>query len=498
MIHPAIVALLQAGKFDDLVLHLSPFKEGDDASLLMPLGLALIATHHWNDAISVWGKLTQLQPDVASHWLNYGTVLQHGDQHDLAVAALEYALNLDPQNVTVLGNLAFLHWQKRDLPQVRHYTDRAAVLDPNNPDILNLQALALAADRQFEAAQLLWERALSVPPQTVSTAMLLANRANALVDERCFDKAEAVYRLAVQLGGLPLESIRNFAMLLLQMGQWQEGWALHEARLQLPKALPDTNLALWQGEDIAGKHIVVTSEQGLGDVLQFMRFVPMLAQRAGKLTLAVRKPLVELARQQGWCDVIDIADLKSFAADFFVPIMSLPLRLNVPQPESWPAAPYLQATASNNLPDNGRRKIGIVWAGSATNESDAIRSIDLATLEPLWQVDADFYPVFLHDTLNQITTQPLHRIDSLLQGFAATASILKELDLLITVDTSLCHLAGALGIPTILLLNYSGEWRWTADEINQPWYDRQNFTVLRQPKIGDWGSVIAQLIERLG
>jgi hypothetical protein len=185
------------------------------------------------------------------------------------------------------------------------------------------------------------------------------------------------------------------------------------------------------------------------------------------------------------------------APDFYLPIMSLPLALKKFQFKQAPPTPYFSWPASAPpLPDGPGNKIGLVWAGSGTHERDFERSIPLAQFAPLFEkIPACFFAPFTGYGLKRIEQWPILKLDKLIGDFADTAALLQQLDYLVTVDTAVAHLAGALGVKTYLLLPYAPDWRWGTKGNTTPWY--QSFTLLRQPQPGDWESVIGQLIESL-
>ncbi|HMV32993.1 MAG TPA: glycosyltransferase family 9 protein, partial [Gemmatimonadales bacterium] len=291
----------------------------------------------------------------------------------------------------------------------------------------------------------------------------------------------------------------NLALPLLRTGQYEEGWREFEwrftaARRRLrpePSALP-----AWQGEPLAGRTLLVYWEQGFGDTIHFCRYVPLLAAAGARVLLQVQAPLRRLLA--GLAGVAEFVgeDASAVRADFKVALMSLPHRFGTTL-ETIPATmPYLVAPAlpaGLTLGHSGRRRVGLAWGGSPAQTNNRFRSIPLADLAPLCALPGiDWYSLQVGATAAEAATLAAAGVTDLgprLGDFADTAAVMQELDLVLTIDTSVAHLAGALGRPTWILLSHTCCWRYLLDRTDSPWYPTAR--LFRQPARGAWAPVVA-------
>jgi hypothetical protein len=264
---------------------------------------------------------------------------------------------------------------------------------------------------------------------------------------------------------------------------------------------------LWRGEEsLEGKTILLHAEQGFGDAIQFVRYVPFLAAKGAQVVLEAPPPLTALfSRIAGAAQVLARGEALP-AFDWHCPLMSLPLALKT-RLETIPAAvPYLSASEERvaswkqRLPEAGARRIGVAWAGNRNFKGDQTRSIGLARFSPLLSVNGiEFLSLQkdLRDGDREILRDNSHvrHVGDAMEDFSDTAAILSSVDLVISSDTSVAHLAGALGKPVWVLLQYVPDWRWLLERGDSPWYPTAR--LFRQPKIDDWESVIRQVKDRL-
>jgi hypothetical protein len=304
----------------------------------------------------------------------------------------------------------------------------------------------------------------------------------------------------------------NLSYLLLRQGRFEEGWYCLEARNWYTSLTAQLECARWQGESVAGKSILICFEAGLGDVIQFCRYAAVLkAQGAASITLICHPPLKALlAELEGVNTVIAFDEqIPSSGWDYWTPLLSIPYYCKT-RLDNMPAQiPYLHAPNERirrwaaQLPKDGLR-VGLVWKGSTQFENDADRSLpSLGVLAPLGSV-ANVSFVSLQkgageeEAMNPPPGLGLTHIGSQLMDFADTAAVVANLDLVICVDTAVAHLAGAMGKACwVLLPDYKADWRWMADRTDSPWYPG-TMRLFRQPKMGDWNSVVAGLVAALG
>ena len=359
-------------------------------------------------------------------------------------------------------------------------------------------------DRSAEA-EALYRTALQLSP---NYAAAHSNLGALLADLGREPEAEACYRTALAVDPDFQPARMNLGLLLLMQERFAEGWPLYEGRLFVhatPGVPSNSSCRQWQGEPLPGKSILVVPEQGLGDAIQFCRYLPWLkAQGASRVTLVCwPSQLALMETLAGTDEVISLADLKPPIGnhDYWTFLLSLPLHArtdltNIPAqiPYLLPDAVRVAAHAALLAGDGPR--VGIVWRGNPQHLNDGDRSLpNLAVLAPLWSVaGVRFFSL-------QKSDDPLPGVPSGLQlldlapaidDFSDTAALLSQLDLLITVDTAIAHLAGALGVPCWILLPYfKTDWRWLRGRNDNPWYPKTR--LFRQPKRGDWESPVAEM-----
>ncbi|MGB3535931.1 MAG: TIGR03032 family protein [Microcoleaceae cyanobacterium] len=322
--------------------------------------------------------------------------------------------------------------------------------------------------------------------------------------QRQLEAAIFHYKEAVRLNGSYAKAHFNLGMILLQTGEFEPGFSECEWRWKTdfftPFKCPQPQ---WQGEDISGKTLLIHTEQGAGDAIQFIRYIPLAAKQCQQIILICTKylkPLFETV--EGIDEIILAGDISLSAFDVYCPLMSLPYIFKTTL-ETIPAdIPYLQAGSKPKLIKSQTKKlnVGIVWAGSPTHTNDKNRSCNLVDFLSILQLpNIAFYSLQksgksqeLKLLPNQITVQNL---ESQLNNYADTAAIVNQLDLIIGVDTSVIHLAGALGKPVWTLLCYNPDWRWLLEREDTPWYPTMRLFRASQP--GDWLGVMTQVQQAL-
>jgi hypothetical protein len=333
-------------------------------------------------------------------------------------------------------------------------------------------------------------------------------------------EAEHWLRRSLELAPSYGQAAYNLSSILFQQGRYYEAWPYYEARHDpfLPRAVPPPPSRLgpaWQGEPLQGKSILVWPEQGLGDLIHFSRYVPLLKQAgAAAVTLVTHNELQPLlATLDGIDRCLPLADAASLEAhDYCVLALSLPYRFRDQQREPLAALPYLRARPQHlalwqgKLGERGkgiRLRIGLVWRGNPLHVNDNERSLaSLEILAPLWELaGVEWFSLQKNaDPASIPSALPLRQLGEELQDFADTAAALSAMDMLVSVDTSAAHVAGALGLPThVLLPAYKADWRWGKQGQTSTWYPGV-MRLYRQPLRGDWATPVAALkreLERL-
>jgi Tfp pilus assembly protein PilF len=451
-------------------------------------------------AVACIDRAIALQPSAAIYHVNRANALLSLSRLDAAQDGCRAALRLKrncAEAYQVLGHV--LSDLGQPVAAAAAYRD-ALRYNPRLPDLHNNLGLALREANQLEAAAAMLRIAVDHEPKSVD---LRCNLAGVLKDLGQIDAAKAVYRqiLAEQPDNAVVHN--NLGILLLVAGRFAEGWEHWEWRFRAER-LPTRPLTkpLWQGENLAGRTILLQAEQGLGDMIQFCRYAPLVATGDGRVVLEVHRPLVRLmASLAGVAQVIAIGEAAP-PFDLQCPMMSLPSAFHRRGEARIPnTVPYLRADPAlveqwrrrtDNLPG---LKVGLVWAGNPERiRMDNRRSIRPDRIARLADVPG-IQLISLQKGGPAGGWRPAHDWTEELSDFADTAALIDTLDLVIGVDTAVVHLAGALGKPVWLLNRYDTCWRWLLSRDDSPWYP--TLRQFRQKTPGDWDDVIATVAQEL-
>ncbi len=507
-LHLLGVLKLQAGKAGAACSHLEQALKLNPASApaMSNLGMALAALNRDQDALAMLDKALALTPEQLEAIGNRGNVLMKLARPADALAAFEQALVLAPGFPAALagrGNaLSALGRHEEALAQY----DAVLALAPAHAEIhVNRGSALLALGRAAEAASA-YDRALALRPDYLKA---LIGRGAARQAQNQQREALSDFERALALDKSNADVRHNAALARLTLGDYRRGFEDYEARWQrsgMPARRRSLGKPLWLGEyALARKRILLTAEQGLGDCIQFVRYAPILARAGATVLLEAPGELASLlARVEGVAEVVARGDaLPPF--DVHCPLGSLPRALRT-EPASIPTGiPYLKPSEEHlakwreriaRLPSP---RVAIAWSGSAGHANDRNRSVALRQLAPLFSVAAGF--VSIQRELRPADAAELPRWPQLvhvgeeLADFDDTAAVVTLADLVIAVDTSVVHLAGALGRPTWALLPFCPDWRWMLERADSPWYP--TVRLFRQPGAGDWESVIGGLAAEL-
>jgi len=540
LLHLMALIYLNAAEYDHVVEWASrAIRKQPKPSYLATLGTALRRAGHLEEASKVFDKAIQLNPDDATLWANLGGVLEELTRQSDAVLCFQQALKLDPYQLEAacgsaaclynLGrfeealvqcdlcdrlrphNAATLSLRSVVLRGLKRYEDyladarRAHTLDPGNAGLCgNVGDALLLLDRAEEALE--WfDRAFELQP---SFKLALDNKSKVLRRLHRFDELMATYHQLRSIDPSDARVELNLAHDQLWLGNFEAGWRGREVRWRvsdLPIAFPDSPGAVWLGEDnIADKTILIYSDEGLGDAIQFTRYVPMLAARGARVVLVVQDSLQPLLSTLPGLSHCFARSETLPAADFRCPVMSLPLAFSttldtIPPPVRL-SPPDDRVTAwQERLGPRDRLRVGLVWSGSLTHPNDRERSIALRSLTTLLDADATFVSL-QKDPRPDDATLLLERTEiidltSHLTDFTETAALVSCLDLVITVDTSIAHLAATMGCPTWIMLAHTPDYRWLLNRDDSPWYPAVR--LFRQTESRDYAGVIERVCAEL-
>lgn len=462
-------------------------------------------------AIACGIAATKLAPrDVEAH---YQLGLAHADAGDLPKAILSYrkAVKLDPRHGLAWEQLGAALTRQGNTAGAEKAYAKAATLNPRPADAWHNQGIALYKQGRFTEALACYDQALALNPEA---PLVLNSKGFLLQDLDRLEEAHACFTHALRLAPAMNMVRLNLAMMQLKLGIWAEGWDNYEARWtgsteaiqgtlqRLPGPLPQ-----WRGETgTAGKRLLIITEQGYGDTFQFARYLPLAAQGFASVGFVCSPPTLRLME---WAFGETVALFTQLPADYGnwdlqCPLMSLPRAFGT-RPDNIPAeTPYLRIPAAprdywrrrleHAAP--GRRRIGIAWAGRKELAYDQRRSLSFAQIAPLldnpcitWVNLQKWAPQDERPTLPQSAAW-LDWTDEL-SDFADTAALVANLDLVISIDSAMVHLAGALNRPVWMLDRFDNEWRWLHHRDDSPWYP--SLRIFRQPAFGDWPSVLANV-----
>jgi tetratricopeptide (TPR) repeat protein len=472
---------------------------------LSNLALVLHALKRSDEALAQLDKALALAPGHLEALNNRGSVLLDLKRPADAVLAFDAVLAAAPRHVQALINRGNARAAMNEPGQALVGYDAALAIAPGHPLALYNRGNALRAMGREQDALAAYDGALSAAPNHASA---WANRGMALAALNRHPDAVASYGRALALQPDNADVHFNAAMSLLTVGDYQRGLAEYEWRWKRAGMGPrkDLRRPLWLGETPLGsKTILLHAEQGLGDTVMFARYAPLLARAGARVVLEVQPELKGLGGLEGVAVLVGHGEpLPPF--DVHCPLTSLPLACKTGLSNIPADIPYLRASESHiekwrpRLDALRPPRVALAWAGRATHLNDRNRSLSSSQLEPLLSAPEVSF-VSIQRELRSADADLLARHSGVthlgdeLADFADTAAVLTLVDLVICVDTSIAHVAGALGRPAWVLLPFQPDWRWTLDRERSPWYPAVE--LVRQPAIGDWSSVVARVRDRL-
>ena len=463
------------------------------------LGMVLQDEGQFSNAQREFETALALKPDYALALFNLGNVLAMRGEAEKAVDYYLKAIQSDPGFVDAYNNLGAALSELGQLDQAAECYRCVLAIQPNNVVAHNNLGNVLAQRDELAAASQSFAQAIRLQPHYVEAHINLGNE---FLEDGKPAEAEAAYRRALALDPTNENAHRFRGLACLVQGGLAEGW--REWRWNVAASQRFTQPE-WRGEDLNGATILIHAEQGFGDTIHFARYLPMVADKGGRVIVEAPVELHRLiASMRGVDEVLAFGDkLPDFA--WHCPLLSLPIAFNTELASIPATAPYLEADAETvsdwrRRLDHSGLKVGLVWAGRPEHKRDRHRSLSLSALAPLAPIDnVSFFALQKGAAVSQADHAPAGmRIEVLapfFADFADTAAAIMALDLVITVDTSVAHLAGALGKPVWVLLPYAPDWRWLEQRSDSPWYPTAR--LFRQSVARRWEPVMVAVADAL-
>jgi len=460
------------------------------------------------EAIAHYERAVTLDPGHAPAWCNLGTLLKQKRLLREAFQAFRQAASADTKLAEAHFNMGVLLQHQGNMQAARDAYEQAVAVRPEYAEALNNLGAVLAHEGDWKRAADCYSRSLEILPDEPET---LNNLGNLLKVQGRLTEAAVCYERTLKLAPNFPQVRYNWGLMLLAHGNFAEGWRHYEWRLRAMDAERKFDQPRWQGELLSDKAILVHAEQGLGDTIQFVRYLPLVKKHAARVICEVQPALVPLLKQSQFAEIAEFvprgATLPEFDAQ--ISLLSLPA-VFLTTAETVPLAEgYLSADMERIAkwkaklgPADGPR-VGIAWQGSASYPGDRERSIPLAQFAPLALPGVELVSLqkgFGSEQLEQLGDRFAVRdlgpeFDATGGAFMDAAAILANLDLVVTSDTAVAHLAGAMGKPTWLALSLVPDWRWMFDRLDSPWY--ASMTLFRQSRLHDWSDVFQRMAAEL-
>jgi tetratricopeptide (TPR) repeat protein len=505
------LGLLQAkhGFAEDALLNLAKVVQylPDRAEAYNDLAVAYGVLGDYVEALNSFEQSLRLKPDSFEVLINAGRAAEALWEHERAMAYFRRALSLKPDSGKTKLLLGLSQLSGADSDDLGNILQEVAVEDTYEAQF-NVGIARMALDR-FEEGWSALERARDLAPDRYEPYCMLGFFAGLRGRAK---EAEALYGRGIALNPHDPRAVMSHGVILLALGEFERGWDEFERRFELYgyKDLMERfpRDALWDGSELAGKTLLVWAEQGLGDQIQFVRYIPMVAGSETDVIVQCDRPLVRLFKQVPGASRIVPNGERWPPFDFHCPIVSLARAMGTRMTSIPAEVPYLRAEPElagqwrDKLSHLGGIRVGLVWAGSRPGNMpilesfDQRRSLALREFLPLWDVPSvTFISLQKGTAAQEVQTltldHPLVDFTDDLHDFADTAALVENLDLVISVDTSVAHLAGAMGKPVWILCRLGGDWRWLLDRTDSPWYPSAR--LFRQRRYMEWEPVVRDL-----
>lgn len=510
----AVLDALHCARFDEAAALSRPFASGRDLEARLLHGLALGCIGRPEASARLLCQIARERPHALHPCADLSGLLLRHQRYAEAEPVFQAALRLTPGDGRLLlayGDWLAGQWRPEEAETALR---RSLALRPGDPAAMNQLGIVLVSLGRMEEALSIFRDVVAAHPANHAA---WANLGCALANEGAFEDALAYYHRAIRLRPNEAQIRLNHSICLLKSGRLTQGWTEHEWRLALPghTQLPRDLLlpSLAPDTDLAGATVLVTQEEGFGDTLMHLRFAPLLADRGARVLLWVPEALRRLAERVEPRATVLAGDVANPEFRWHCPFISLPRAFAGTNDAAGAPVPYLHAEPARVAamagllpPRDGGLRAGLVWGGAprpndpVAHGIDRRRSIGLAALAPLASLTGiRFVSLQMGPYASQMAEAPaglvLHDPMAHVADMDDTASLVMSLDLVVTVDTSVVHLAGGLGRPTILLDRYDNCWRWLHGREDSPWYP--SVRIIRQQRPGDWTGVVERLVPAL-
>ena len=461
-------------------------------------GVVLRDMKRYDEALESYDRAILINPELASSYYNRGNTLRDMKRFEEALESFDKAILINPEFMDAHSNRGVVLGDMKRYDEALESFDKAILIYSEFVDAYSNRGVVLRDMKRYNEALESYDRAILINPEYVDAH---SNRGNALKDTKRYEEALESYDRAILINPEFADAKHNKSFILLEKGELYEGFKLYEyrwARQKIPRVF---NQPLWLGgKSIEGKTILIHSEQGLGDTIQFCRYLEMVSALGAKVIFEVEPVLFPLLKQLNGVDEFIQKGESLPEFDYHCPLLSLPLAFKTSL-ETIPCHnTYLKADIDKRkiwekrLGNDSTSKIGLVWSGSLGHKNDHNRSISLEKLLPYLPERYQYICLQkeLRDSDRQaLETSSIKFFGEQLNDFSDTAALCDLMDMVISVDTSIAHLSGALGKPTTVLLPFISDWRWLLDRDDSPWYPSMH--LLRQEKDSDWDSCLSQL-----
>lgn len=471
-------------------------------------GDSLLALEKIPGALDAYQKALELEPNSSYTYQMIGNAYFAKEAYEDAALAFQQVLRLKPATTEALVNLGMILGILKKYDEAISYYEQALAIQPDNAIIHFNLATVLDGLGRYKAAEQCYFRAIAINPNFIEAYinlwLLYYKQGKVKKAASYLSKARSIHPHYPEIAW-------NEALILLQQGNFKEGWKGYELRLQLLKEhqkRAPISKPRWQGQSFIGKALLIRTEQGLGDSLQFIRYLPLVKELGGRVIVECQRELSALfkATYSGVVDTWIPQGGTPPIFDYYIDLLSLPFIFQttletIPFPQK-----YLQPSLNSVVTEKVKKlskniKVGLVWAGNPKYKNDASRSMSLTQYKPLLDLPGFTFCSLqwgkkgIEDIAQAKFDDRLINLAAELNDFVDTATAVTELDLVITTDTSMVHLVGALGQKAWVLLSSAPDFRWLLEREDSPWY--HSLKLFRQPKVGDWKGVIERVISEL-